>query len=74
MIAVRRRYGRQLPCLPASLAPATEVGYMMTAFYAAEAAGGIRHEDRAFKAVWPLPVTDISAKDRSWPEYRFSRS
>jgi dTDP-4-dehydrorhamnose 3,5-epimerase len=52
-----------------TLAPETEVGYMMTAFYAPEAAAGIRHDDPAFKIVWPLPVTDISSKDRSWPRF-----
>lgn len=57
-----------------TLAPATEVGYMMTAFYAAEAAAGIRHDDPAFNIAWPLPVTAISAKDQSWPDYRPSRS
>ena len=53
-----------------TLAPETEVGYMMTAPYAPEAAGGIGHDDPAFKITWPLLVTDISAKDRSWPEYQ----
>ena len=57
-----------------TLAGATEVGYMMTTFYAAEAAAGIRHDDPAFNIAWPLPVTAISAKDRSWPDYRPSRS
>ena len=57
-----------------TLAPATEVGYMMTAFYAPQAADGIRHDDPAFNVTWPLLVTDISGKDRTWPEYRSSRS
>ena len=57
-----------------TLAPETEVGYMMTAFYAPEAAAGIRHDDPAFKIAWPLPVADISPKDRSWPDFsRHSR-
>lgn len=53
-----------------TLAPATEVGYMMTAFYASDAAAGIRHDDPAFNIVWPLPVAEISAKDRNWPEFQ----
>jgi dTDP-4-dehydrorhamnose 3,5-epimerase len=57
-----------------TLAPATEVAYMMTAFYAPEAACGIRHDDPAFNIAWPLPVTDISPKDQSWPDYRSSQS
>lgn len=53
-----------------TLAPATEVAYMMTAYYAPESAAGIRHDDPAFNIAWPLPVTEISAKDRSWADYR----
>jgi dTDP-4-dehydrorhamnose 3,5-epimerase len=53
-----------------TLAPATEVGYMMTALYAPEAAAGVRHNDPAFNITWPLPVTEISAKDQGWPDYR----
>ena len=56
-----------------TLAPATEVGYMMTAFYVPQSADGIRHDDPAFNVAWPLPVADISAKDQSWPAYRSSR-
>jgi dTDP-4-dehydrorhamnose 3,5-epimerase len=54
------------------LAPDTEVGYMISAFYAPEAAAGIRHDDPSFKIAWPLPVADISAKDRSWPAFAAS--
>jgi dTDP-4-dehydrorhamnose 3,5-epimerase len=53
-----------------TLAPASEVAYMMSAFYAPESAAGIRHDDPAFKIAWPLPVTAISAKDRGWADYR----
>ena len=52
-----------------TLAPATEVGYMMTAFYAPDASDGIRHDDAAFNISWPLPVSEMSAKDRNWPDY-----
>jgi dTDP-4-dehydrorhamnose 3,5-epimerase len=52
-----------------TLAPATEVAYMMTAFYAPESAGGIRHDDPAFRISWPLPVTEISVRDRGWPDF-----
>lgn len=53
-----------------TLAPETEVGYMMTAFYAPDAADGVRHDDPAFSIHWPLPVADMSAKDRHWPDFR----
>jgi dTDP-4-dehydrorhamnose 3,5-epimerase len=53
-----------------TLVPGTEVGYMMTAFYAAEAAAGIRHDDPSFNISWPLPMAEISAKDRNWPVFQ----
>jgi dTDP-4-dehydrorhamnose 3,5-epimerase len=52
-----------------TLVPATEVSYLMTAFYAPESAAGLRHDDPAFGIVWPLPVSAISEKDRGWPEF-----
>jgi dTDP-4-dehydrorhamnose 3,5-epimerase len=52
-----------------TLAPATEVAYMMTAAYAPDAADGIRHDDPAFGISWPLPVADISAKDQTWKDF-----
>jgi dTDP-4-dehydrorhamnose 3,5-epimerase len=57
-----------------TLAPATEVGYMMTASYQPRATDGIRYDDPAFDIVWPLAVTDLSAKDRGWSEYRPTRT
>jgi dTDP-4-dehydrorhamnose 3,5-epimerase len=57
-----------------TLAPATEVGYMMTTSYTPHAADGIRYDDPAFGIVWPLAVTDISAKDLSWSAYQPRRS
>lgn len=57
-----------------TLEPATEVGYMMTAFYAADAAAGIRHDDPAFNIAWPLPVVEISTKDQGWSDFRLSQS
>ena len=53
-----------------TLVPAAEVAYMMTAPYAAASAAGVRYDDPAFAIAWPLPVTAMSAKDRSWPDYR----
>jgi dTDP-4-dehydrorhamnose 3,5-epimerase len=57
-----------------TLAPATEVAYMMTAFYAPESAAGLRHDDPALNIAWPLPVTQISAKDRGWPDFAGRRA
>ena len=53
-----------------TLLPDTEVGYLISAFYAPAAAAGIRHDDSAFAIAWPLPVADISPKDRAWPDWR----
>lgn len=51
------------------LAPETEVSYLMTEFYSAGASDGIRYNDPAFNISWPLPVTEISAKDARWPDF-----
>jgi dTDP-4-dehydrorhamnose 3,5-epimerase len=48
----------------------SEVLYQISAFYAPGAAAGVRHDDPAFGIVWPLEVTEISDKDRAWPDYR----
>jgi len=52
-----------------TLAPDTEVAYLISAFYVPEAAAGLRHDDPAFAVTWPLPVADVSAKDRAWPDF-----
>jgi dTDP-4-dehydrorhamnose 3,5-epimerase len=46
-----------------------EVGYLISAFYAPAAASGVRHDDPAFAIDWPLPVSAISEKDRTWPVF-----
>lgn len=45
----------------------TEVNYLVSAFYASEASRGVRYDDPALAIAWPVPVTRISAQDRSWP-------
>ncbi|MDX6750227.1 dTDP-4-dehydrorhamnose 3,5-epimerase [Geminicoccaceae bacterium 1502E] len=45
----------------------TEVGYLISAFHAPEAAGGVRHDDPALGIDWPLPVSSISGRDSTWP-------
>jgi dTDP-4-dehydrorhamnose 3,5-epimerase len=47
----------------------TEVGYLISAFYAPQAADGLRYNDPAFAIKWPLPLTVISAKDETWPDF-----
>jgi dTDP-4-dehydrorhamnose 3,5-epimerase len=41
--------------------------YMVGAFYAPDAEGGLRHNDPALAIHWPQPVTDVSDKDARWP-------
>lgn len=45
----------------------TELFYLMSAYYAPEAARGIRFDDPALAVPWPLEVTAISERDRSLP-------
>jgi len=47
------------------LEPNSELLYLHTQFYAADSEGGVRHDDPRLGIVWPLPVTDLSARDRS---------
>lgn len=50
-----------------ALAPESELLYLHTAHYAPEAEGGVRHDDPALKIDWPLPVADLSQRDRVHP-------
>jgi dTDP-4-dehydrorhamnose 3,5-epimerase len=52
-----------------TLQPDTEVSYAISAFYDPEAASGVRYDDPAFAITWPLPVADLSDRDRAWPAY-----
>lgn len=45
----------------------SEIYYMTTAPFVAQAARGVRYDDPAFAIRWPLPVTAISAADQGWP-------
>jgi dTDP-4-dehydrorhamnose 3,5-epimerase len=46
-----------------------EVTYQVTEFYTPGHERGIRHDDPALGISWPQPVTVISAKDASWPDF-----
>jgi dTDP-4-dehydrorhamnose 3,5-epimerase len=50
-----------------TLEPDSHMLYLHTAFYAPESEGGIRHDDPRLGIRWPLPVTDISARDQAHP-------
>lgn len=47
----------------------TEVGYLISEFYAPHASTGVRYDDPVFAIRWPLPVSLISEKDRAWPDF-----
>jgi len=45
------------------------VNYLISVPYAPGAASGIRHDDNTFNITWPLAVTTMSDKDRTWPDF-----
>ncbi len=47
----------------------TEVTYLVSDFYAPEAEGGLRWDDSRVGIDWPLEITEISGKDRNWPNF-----
>ena len=44
----------------------TETTYDVGEFYTPAAEGGLLHDDPRLRLEWPLPLGEISAKDRSW--------
>jgi dTDP-4-dehydrorhamnose 3,5-epimerase len=53
-----------------TLADDTEVYYQMSERFAPDAAAGVRWNDDAFGIAWPLEVTVIAERDRSYPDFR----
>lgn len=47
----------------------TEALYQVSEFYTPGAERGVRYDDPRFGIQWPLPVSVISEKDGSWPEF-----
>lgn len=50
-----------------ALEDGTEVLYSTTAPYAPDCERGVRFDDPALALRWPIPVTSVSDKDRTWP-------
>lgn len=48
----------------------TEVSYLMSERYVPESASGVRYDDPAFGVEWPLAISFVADRDRSWPEFR----
>jgi dTDP-4-dehydrorhamnose 3,5-epimerase len=44
----------------------TETSYQVGEFYTPEAEGGLRFDDPRLGLEWPLPVSEMSEKDRGW--------
>ena len=49
------------------LEPDSELLYLHTAGYAPSAEGGVRFDDPALNLPWPLPVADVSERDKQHP-------
>ena len=56
-----------------TLADDAAVGYQMSAFYEPSAGRGARWDDPAFGIGWPVPVIDMSDRDRQWPAFNPSQ-
>lgn len=50
-----------------SLTDDVEVSYLVSAPYTPAAEFGLRYSDPRLAIAWPLPVSNISAKDDAWP-------
>lgn len=50
-----------------ALSDGAAVFYLVSAFYAPQAEGGLRHDDPTLAIAWPRAATDISPKDAAWP-------
>jgi dTDP-4-dehydrorhamnose 3,5-epimerase len=44
----------------------TETSYQVGEFYTPDTEGGLPYDDPQLGLTWPLPVTEISEKDRTW--------
>lgn len=54
-----------------TLADETLTLYLISERYEAAAADGIRYDDSCLNLSWPLPVTSLSERDCSWPDWTF---
>jgi dTDP-4-dehydrorhamnose 3,5-epimerase len=52
-----------------TLEPRTTTEYLISAFYAPAASGGVRWNDPTFAIQWPIAPTLISERDRAWPDF-----
>lgn len=52
-----------------TLSDQAEVLYLMTEFYAPDAAGGVRWNDPAFGIEWPIAGPILSERDATYPDF-----
>lgn len=52
-----------------TLEDTVDLMYMVSTFFAPDQATGVMYNDPAFKIQWPLPVSMMNEKDRTWPVY-----
>ncbi len=57
-----------------SLTDDVEVIYMSSAFYEPGAERGVRFDDPGVGIAWPIEPTEVTQKDRSWPDLDLSRA
>jgi dTDP-4-dehydrorhamnose 3,5-epimerase len=50
----------------------TDVTYQVSEFYTPGSEGGLRYDDPTFGIDWPLPVSVISDKDATWPDFEIA--
>lgn len=52
-----------------SLTDNSEITYLVSEFYTPGVESGIRWNDPLFQIEWPLEPTEISEKDKNWPNF-----
>jgi dTDP-4-dehydrorhamnose 3,5-epimerase len=50
-----------------ALTDGAEALYQVSEFYTPGVEGGLRYDDPALGIDWPLPATEVSEKDQTWP-------
>lgn len=65
MLYIPKRFGHGYQTLEDDV----DLMYMVSSSFAPEHATGVRHDDPAFGITWPLSITMINEKDRSWPAF-----
>jgi dTDP-4-dehydrorhamnose 3,5-epimerase len=53
-----------------TLEPDTLVEYLISEFYAPQAAGGVRWDDPFFGIKWPTEPTTMAYRDRTYPDFK----